>query len=514
MKRGVFRKLTLGASCAVLLPAMAQGAAAQVMRTNPQALNPVPVGTVDSVTPPHVPGGRGPNMVPEAAVHQTKWSTMTLQQAVGVSVQTNPEHGVVANNRRATDEELRQAKSLYLPSIDTRVDGGYEYTRNPITEASSSSGAEDLWRYNAGITLTQMLFDGFAAKYENLRQQARVLSASHRVQEAAELDGLAAVEDYLEVMRQRELLTIARDNAVTGVQQNSPTRSTRLKITSLRQDDAGRPAAGSAGPARRCPRRGRNSVREDAAAFGRSCGLSSAISASSPEDLIMPATPNAALEQNVEEEVKITLSQSPTIHIYDADLVVAHQEYEATQSSFYPKFDLQLQGQDGENVSALEGQSKNASALVVMNWNLYRGGADISKRREYINREAQAKEQRAKTARSVEEDVRKTWASMVASGERAEEFSSQATANVEVVKAYKDQFDLNRRTLLDVLDSQNELFVARANAVNAQYLEMFAVYRMLALKGDLLKTLEVSMPRESDPAKQRLSFGRGGVVLN
>jgi outer membrane protein, adhesin transport system len=70
-----------------------------------------------------------------------------------------------------------------------------------------------------------------------------------------------------------------------------------------------------------------------------------------------------------------------------------------------------------------------------------------------------------------------------------------------VVKAYKDQFDLNRRTLLDVLDSQNELFVARANAINAQYLEMFAVYRMLALKGDLLKTLDVPVPRESDPAK-------------
>jgi outer membrane protein, adhesin transport system len=138
---------------------------------------------------------------------------------------------------------------------------------------------------------------------------------------------------------------------------------------------------------------------------------------------------------------------------------------------------------------------------VIMNWNLYRGGADIAKRREFINREAQAKEQRAKVARGIEEDVRKTWAGMISSGERTQEFTSQAAANVEVVKAYKDQFDLNRRTLLDVLDSQNELFVARANAINAQYLEMFAVYRMLALKGDLLKTLDVPVPRESDPAK-------------
>jgi adhesin transport system outer membrane protein len=203
----------------------------------------------------------------------------------------------------------------------------------------------------------------------------------------------------------------------------------------------------------------------------------------------------------VDEEVKVSLAQSPTVHIADADLVVAHQEYESTQASFYPKFDLQLQAQDGENISALEGQSKNASALVIMNWNLYRGGGDTARRREYINREGQAKEQRAKVARGIEEDVRKTWAGMVAAGERSKEFTDQASSNTEVVKAYKDQFDLARRTLLDVLDSQNELFVSRANAVNAQYLEMFAVYRLLALKGELLKTLNVQVPREADPMK-------------
>ncbi|HIL29457.1 MAG TPA: type I secretion protein TolC, partial [Micavibrio sp.] len=74
-------------------------------------------------------------------------------------------------------------------------------------------------------------------------------------------------------------------------------------------------------------------------------------------------------------------------------------------------------------------------------------------------------------------------------------------ANTEVVKAYMDQFDLNRRTLLDVLDSQNELFVSRSNAVNSEFLEMFAVYSLIALKGELLPTLGVAYQRESDPAK-------------
>ena len=83
-------------------------------------------------------------------------------------------------------------------------------------------------------------------------------------------------------------------------------------------------------------------------------------------------------------------------------------------------------------------------------------------------------------------------------GERARQFSAQAAANEQVVNAYKDQFDLDRRTLLDVLDAQNELFVSRSNTINNEVLEMFAVYRLLALKGELMPTLDVAYQAEVD----------------
>ncbi len=121
----------------------------------------------------------------------------------------------------------------------------------------------------------------------------------------------------------------------------------------------------------------------------------------------------------------------------------------------------------------------------------------MARSREFIHRHQQTKEARAEAGRAVETDVRQTWASMVAAGERARHFSSQADANTEVVKAYKDQFSLDRRTLLDVLDAQNELFVSRSNTVNAEFLEMFAVFRILALRGGLLPLLGVEYPRES-----------------
>jgi adhesin transport system outer membrane protein len=112
-------------------------------------------------------------------------------------------------------------------------------------------------------------------------------------------------------------------------------------------------------------------------------------------------------------------------------------------------------------------------------------------------RHAQAKNARDSASRSVENDVRQTWESKRAAAARAEQFRVQAAANSSVVQAYKDQFNLDRRTLLDVLDAQNEWFVSRSNSINNEYLEMFAGHRLLALKGKLMPYLGVSYPKEA-----------------
>jgi adhesin transport system outer membrane protein len=467
------RKLAVSVSCAALLT-LSSGAMAQ--QATPMPMDAMPVTT----------------SAPVAASVTTNPRQMDLRSAVAVGISTNPETGVVQNNRRATDEELRQAKGLYLPSVDVRADTGYEHSDDPGTRAGAGDDTENMWRYDAGITLTQMLFDGFETKYENQRQKARVLSASHRVGESAELTGLAIVEAYLNVMRQREQLKIARDNVAAHItlldQISDSAQAGRTTDADVQQGNARLAAA------RALEASVREALRTAEATYIREVG-------DPAQDLIMPMVPVDKLSQDVEREVKLALHQSPTLAIFEADMDVAHAEFEGSKSTMYPQFDLQLNARSGNDMNGVDGRDTSASALAVMNWNLYRGGIDTARVKEHINREAQAKEARADAARQVENDVRTTWASMVAAGERARQFTSQAAANTEVVKSYKDQFDLNRRTLLDVLDSQNELFVSRSNLVNSEFLEMFAVYRLLALKGELLATLDVQKPRESDPAK-------------
>ncbi|MBI2235211.1 MAG: TolC family outer membrane protein [Micavibrio aeruginosavorus] len=418
---------------------------------------------------------------------------VTIAEAVGFGVSTNPEYTRNADNRRATDEELRQAKGLYLPSIDFSADLGGEYSDNTATRNDGDGDDEEtMFRRQAGLTLTQLLFDGFETKYENKRQQARVLSASHRVREATELVGLSIVESYLDVLRQRELLRISRQNVadhITIMEQIQDSATAGRSTEADMEQAKARLASARANEASV-----REALRVAEASFIRDVG-------DQPQDLVMPMVPVDALSANVEDQVKVALHQSPTLDIFEADIQVAHNEFEGSKSVFYPQVDFQLNARTGEDLGGVEGKDTSASALAVVNWNLYRGGIDTARVREQINREAQAKEERAKTAREIENEVRTTWARMVSAGERAREFATQAAANQETVKAYKDQFDLNRRTLLDVLDSQNELFVSQSNMVNAEFVEMFAVYRLLALKGELLPTLGVAYPREADPAK-------------
>ena len=506
MSAPLFKRLALSASVAVLLSG---GAAAHAQNDGVAAMpampapnvqeRQAPLTIVENNTATTVAQNQYAAPVQTAAAPSGKSAgglpgRVTLSETVAFGVMTNPEYTRNANNRRATDEEYNQARALYLPSIDLQADAGAEYSDNANTNNDGDGDdTETLFRRQASLTLTQLLFDGSTTKYENARQKARVLSAAHRVREASELVGVTIVESYLDVLRQRELLRIARQNVqdhLTIMDQIADSANAGRSTAADNEQVRARLAAARAGEAST-----REALRVAEANFIQQVG-------DPAQDLVMPLVPVDALTASVEEEVKKALTQSPTLDIYEADILVAHEEFNGSKGAFYPKLDLQLNARHGEEIAGVEdGEDTSASALVVMNWNLYRGGGDVARVREAKNREAQTKEERAKAARQVENEVRTTWARMVSAGERAREFTTQAAANAETVKAYKDQFDLNRRTLLDVLDSQNELFVSQSNAVNAEFVEMFAVYRLLGLKGELLPTLGIAYPRESDPAK-------------
>jgi adhesin transport system outer membrane protein len=173
----------------------------------------------------------------------------SIEDSIQAALATNPEIGVVAADREAIDQELRQARAEYLPSIDIRGAAGPEYTDSPATRRGfeDDDDEETLLRLESQLTLTQMLFDGFATQSEVRRQTARIDSAARRVQETAEFVALDAVEAHLDVLRNRELVELAREN----VAQHQRILS---QVGLLERRGAG-PSATSARPSPGSPRR-------------------------------------------------------------------------------------------------------------------------------------------------------------------------------------------------------------------------------------------------------------------
>ena len=149
-----------------------------------------------------------------------------------------------------------------------------------------------------------------------------------------------------------------------------------------------------------------------------------------------------------------------------SDIEVAFAEAQGTKSTQYPQLDLQLNARTGHDLGGTEGRDTSASALVVLNWNLYRGGADIARQREFVHRHQQAKESRTEAARSVENDVRQTWASMVSASERARQFAAQADANTDVVRAAIDSLGDIRYNTKKIVASLSALLLEKNDATS------------------------------------------------
>jgi outer membrane protein, adhesin transport system len=132
-----------------------------------------------------------------------------------------------------------------------------------------------------------------------------------------------------------------------------------------------------------------------------------------------------------------------------------------------------------------------------MRYNLYRGGADIALEREAFHRANEARAVLANSRRLAEQEARFSYNALDTARARSEALAAKAEAQRRTRDAYAQQFEIGQRQLLDLLDAENELFLNRVELTTAVYTERFATYRVLAVVGDLLNTLEVVAPREA-----------------
>ena len=424
-----------------------------------------------------------------AALLHTPASALTLQEAMQLTVSTNPEIGEARANRLAIDQELVQARGLYLPQIDVSGEVGPEYSDTPTVRSRGDfDGDFALPRWQLSVVLQQRIFDGFEADSEVERQAARVDAAAYRVLERSEFVGLDVSQAYLDVMNNMELVSLARDNVTVH-------RQTLAEVQRL--VNAGE---ASIADTQQAEARLRN-AEEILITFEGDLEAARinfrAIVGEAPGQLTMPPPVIAALPGSVDSAVDTALDTNPLILIALADLDVTHAELRGAESVFYPSLDLESTTSYGYDIAGQQGDETRANVLLVARYNLYRGGIDSANRQEHIARIGEARERLDRVRREVEELVRSSWNTLESVTRSIPVLEQEVIAGEQVRQSYREQFVLGARTLIDVLDSENELFNTRVSLSSAQFAQIFARHRVLAATGNLNRTFSIRVPDEA-----------------
>ncbi len=414
---------------------------------------------------------------------------MGLKEAIQLAISTNPDIGIVASNREAVDEELRQARGLYLPQIDLAAGIGRERTNDRVTRSDGIGGdASTLTRQETSLTLQQRIFDGFESDSTVRREKARVESAAQRVAENSEFLALDAIGAYLGVLRQRELVRLAEENV----------RIHTSILGSLKQRLAG--GGGSradvaqtearAARARATLTQTLNDLRDGEATFTRVIGQF-------PDGLEPPEFPSGVLPSDLDSAVGLAGTNNPTTKIFEADVRSSDAEVSLAEVPFYPAVTLEAQSEYNDGRDGIDTYEFNNQVMVRLRWNLFRGGIDRAARQEALARLSENKNRRLRSFLEAQQEMRQSWFALEANRQRVEDLSESVRFNMETRDAYRQQFEVAQRTLLDVLDAENELFVSSGQLVTAQTNELLASYRVLAVAGMLLTTMDVQPPEQA-----------------
>ncbi|MDO9221584.1 MAG: TolC family protein, partial [Thiobacillus sp.] len=226
-------------------------------------------------------------------------------------------------------------------------------------------------------------------------------------------------------------------------------------------------------------------------------------------ELVAPAPFKAGIPGSIEEALKLAYQGSPAFNAAIENVRSAQADARGRQSNFHPQLNLRAVKDIGYNRDGIEGRRDDEIVELVLNYNLFNGGSDRARVRQYAERLSLSKDLRDKACH----DIRQTLAiafNDIHNIYRQLGYLDQHQLSIEKAReAYRKQFDIGQRTLLDLLDTENEYFQARRAYANATYDHAIAHARTLAGMGRLLTTLQVG--HNGLPSAQELGQDRNEV---
>jgi adhesin transport system outer membrane protein len=405
----------------------------------------------------------------------------TLQEAVKYMIDTNPDVRTVVYNRLARDQEVKQARAGYFPELTFSAGAGFQEVDEPVEQSL------DPWEFK--LSLRQNVFRGLQDMNEAKRQKARVRSEAYVIQSTSDNTALDATKVYLEVLRKQEFLDLANEDLRIHKRISDQIRlrseSGVDRMADMNQVESRLALAES------------NMISAETNLIDAQTNYLKVIG-HLPEDLVKPQFPEDLIPPSLEEAQQVALKQHPTLKQAEEDLAARKAQDDVAQAPFMPIVDIEIDKVWSEDLEyGLNTDEENLIGMVRVRYNLFRGWKDSARKAETAYLISEAREIRNHTHRQVIESIRLSWMAYKASMDRNHLLQKRVESSSEASQSYSKQWDIGKRTLLDVLDSEAERIDANKELIDSQYDGLMAQYRLINGMGWLVHGLDLKWPEES-----------------
>lgn len=414
--------------------------------------------------------------------------TSNFADAVRKSVLDNPRIATEWYRLEAAIASEQAARGAMLPSVNLAADASREERQTPQTEFSPYSSN------NSTFTINQMLFDGFRALELTKEKKFEGYAQFFQLRDESEQVALDAAAAYLDVYRHQQLVEYSIDNLIEHREV-----FLRIKVRTMGGVDADvdfEQAQARLSLAESNLLVELNNLNDVKTGFQRVVGVSPADGLARPQrDFELPGSREIAL--------RVAYQHSPVLDLNEQTSRARKAGVQANRGSFYPTLELRYRNQKDSNREGVRGNFEEEAIEVALNLNLYRGGTDLALTREAHNLYYSALEQQKVACINVRQDILNAYNEVQILKSRVDILKANLESQEKSKDAYKDQFSIGERTLLDMLDGVNEYFLTRNSVINAEVDLIKAEIRTLAVMGVLLATVGVEGRHSEELDKYR-----------
>ena len=408
----------------------------------------------------------------------------TYGETLKLALDNNPALARTYFDFAASQERIDVVAGELRPSVDLLAVEGREDRQTP----TANFGRYD--RSDVRFTTTQLLFDGFATRD---RVKAAEFEARRDYQghvRASENAALEATLAYLEVVLYQRLKGYAEENYFRHKQKadqiEARVNSGAGKGVDLEQIKARLALAES------------NVLTEATNLHDTEAELQRITGAQVvSQRLPMPMLPKKLVGGSRDLVLQRALEQSPRVRQSTEALLAVSADRDSARGAFFPKIDLRYRNEHSSNIEGIQGDFETEAIELVFNFNFYRGGSDSAQRRERNQRYFAAIEARKQACWDTRREVLIAYNDAQVLERQIEFLGRQLESQYLARNAYEAEYQLDQRTLLDVLDSQNELYDTQIAFVRAETGLIAARATALAEAGELLTSFGVTIDRLS-----------------